>query len=105
MRKARIWMTSLAAAALLVAGAGIAPAGGDSAMGTGKVNAVKAEEHKINVTHEPIPELGWPGMTMDFPVADSVSLEGLEPGSKIEFHVHKTGEGMYEIDSLKPTDK
>lgn len=105
MRAVRILMTSFAVLAVLATGGGPTLAGGDSGTGTGKVNVVKAAEHKVNVTHDPIPELGWPGMTMDFRVAESVSLEGVEAGSKIQFHVRKADDGMYEIDSLSVPEK
>jgi hypothetical protein len=52
----------------------MAHAGHGHAQGTGTVNSVDASGHKINLTHGPIPALGWPGMTMDFAVAPAVDL-------------------------------
>jgi Cu/Ag efflux protein CusF len=68
----------------------------------GVVNAVDPSQHKINLTHEPIPALGWPSMTMDFPVAASVDLSGVKPGARVDFILEKGKGGMYEIQSVRP---
>ena len=67
----------------------------------GKVNAVDARRHTVNLTHDPIPVLGWPGMTMDFGVAPSVDLAAVKPGDTVSFTVSKTPDGIYLIDTLK----
>jgi Cu/Ag efflux protein CusF len=67
---------------------------------TGTVNAVDVTNHVLNLTHGPIPALGWPGMTMDFGVAPSLDLKTLKPGDAIDFTVGKTADGGYLIDSL-----
>ena len=36
------------------------------------VNSVDPGQHKASMSHVPIPEIGWPAMTMEFPVAPSV---------------------------------
>ena len=36
--------------------------------GQGKINSIDSEKYSVNITHEPIEALKWPGMTMDFPV-------------------------------------
>ena len=45
--------------------------GHNDAHGTGTVNSVDPAQHKVNLTHNPIPEVGWPTMTMEFPVAST----------------------------------
>jgi Cu/Ag efflux protein CusF len=70
--------------------------------GTGTVNAVDASGHKINLTHGPIPALGWPGMTMDFAVAPGVDLRTLKPGTRVNFTIEQGDGGNYEIQSVKP---
>ena len=77
-------------------------ASGQSISATGKVNAIMASERKVNITHDPIPALDWPGMTMDFRLADSANLEGIKVGAKVEFQLRKASDGVYEIESLKP---
>jgi Cu(I)/Ag(I) efflux system membrane fusion protein len=41
----------------------------------------------VSITHEPIKSLGWPGMTMDFALANSSLVAGIQPGSKITFEL------------------
>ncbi len=38
----------------------------------GTINTIDAEARMANITHGPIKEIGMPGMTMDFAIADSV---------------------------------
>ena len=73
-----------------------------SAGATGKVNSVDAKKHVVNLTHGPIPSLGWPAMTMDFGVAPAIDLGAVKPGDTIAFTVGKDAKGMYLIDSVKP---
>lgn len=68
---------------------------------TGTVNAVDAGKHTINLTHGPIPALGWPAMTMDFGVAPSVDLSAVKTGDAVAFTVSQTPEGIYLIDMMK----
>ncbi|MBW2240805.1 MAG: copper-binding protein [Deltaproteobacteria bacterium] len=75
-------------------------ASGDHFPGAGTVNSIAADERKINITHDPIPALGWPEMTMDFQLADAVTLEGIEPGQKVEFRLRKRADGAYVIESF-----
>ncbi len=67
---------------------------------TGTVNSINTAERKVNITHEAIPALEWPGMTMDFPLGDGVSLKGIESGTKVTFHLRKVASGAYVIESL-----
>jgi Cu/Ag efflux protein CusF len=70
--------------------------------GTGKVNSVDLASKKVNVTHQPIQALGWPAMTMDFPVAPSVDLGSVQAGRDVSFTLGKGSNGMYRIESIKP---
>jgi len=69
---------------------------------TGTVNAVDPAQHKIKVSHNPIPAIGWPAMTMEFGVAPSVDLRGLKPGTRIDFTMEQAKGGMYEVQSVTP---
>jgi len=75
---------------------------GELVSATGTLNAIMASERKVNITHGPIPALGWPGMTMDFRLADTASLEGINVGANVAFQLRKGADGVYEIESLKP---
>ena len=80
----------------------MAHAGHGHPQGTGTVNSVDASGHKINLTHGPIPALGWPGMTMDFAVVPAVDLRTLKPGTRVDFTIEQGAGGTYEIQSVKP---
>jgi Cu(I)/Ag(I) efflux system membrane fusion protein len=44
------------------------------------INGVDAAKRTINVSHGPIPAIGWPPMTMDFGLAKGIDVSALEPG-------------------------
>ncbi|EKV28032.1 hypothetical protein C882_1033 [Caenispirillum salinarum AK4] len=69
--------------------------------GTGTVNSVDADARKINVTHEPIPAIGWPAMTMDFAVAEGVDFAALEAGAPVSFTLKRGVDGIYMIETVQ----
>ena len=80
----------------------MAHAGHNDAHGTGTVNSVDPAQHKVNLSHSPIPEIGWPAMTMDFPVAASVDLKTIKAGTRVNFTIEQGQGGMYEIKAITP---
>ncbi len=70
--------------------------------GTGTVNSVDAAGRKVNLSHNAIPAIGWPAMTMDFAVAPSVDLRTLKPATRVNFMLQRGGDGMYVIHSIAP---
>jgi Cu(I)/Ag(I) efflux system membrane fusion protein len=52
---------------------------------SGKVNRVMAAAKRINLSHDPIPALNWPVMTMDFEVAPGVIPDDLDEGETVDF--------------------
>jgi Cu/Ag efflux protein CusF len=72
------------------------------AHGSGTVNSIDLAQNKLNMNHGPIPEIGWPSMTMDFPVARSVDLKAIKPGTRVNFTIKKQPDGMYEINAITP---
>jgi Cu/Ag efflux protein CusF len=80
----------------------MAHVGRNDAHGTGTVNSIDPAQHKVNLSHNPIPEIGWPAMTMDFPVAPSVDLRVLKPGTRVNFTIERGEGGMYEIRAIAP---
>lgn len=68
----------------------------------GVVKKVDPPRQIVNVAHEPIPELGWSAMMMDFKVKDAKLFEGLRAGQKIEFGLELTSEGHYQIVRIGP---
>ena len=77
---------------------------GDAIEGVGVVNEVMAGHRKITLTHEPIPAISWPTMTMGFDVAEDVDLTALKVGDRIRFTLGEVGVGMYRILSVRPAD-
>jgi len=56
-------------------------------------------DRKLKLEHDPIPELDWPAMTMNFRVSDSVSLDHLEFGQSIHFSMVEE-DGAWVIDQV-----
>ncbi len=55
-----------------------------TAKGTGTVKSVDAGAGTITVDHGPIPEAGWPAMTMGFKAAPAL-VQSVKPGDKVAF--------------------
>jgi Cu(I)/Ag(I) efflux system protein CusF len=72
------------------------------AVGTGTVRKVDMAKRTVNLSHGPIPAIGWPAMTMDFQVAPEVDLGGLKAGQSVEFTVAEAGGGTYTVTRIKP---
>ncbi|MDR2364766.1 MAG: efflux RND transporter periplasmic adaptor subunit, partial [Zoogloeaceae bacterium] len=60
-----------------------------SAIGTVQSSA----EDEIVLTHEPVPELEWPSMTMPFTLSKSGLGQGLPSGQRVRFHFTNTEGG------------
>lgn len=67
----------------------------------GVIKTVSAEEKKITVAHDAIPEIGWPAMTMDFPVSDTMDLASIPMGERIAFLIRETGDSRYIVDAVE----
>lgn len=63
------------------------PPGGDVHTGTARIVAADAGSGALTMQHDPIPALDWPAMTMDFAVRDKTILQGLKPGTAVEFEM------------------
>jgi membrane fusion protein, copper/silver efflux system len=65
-----------------------------------KVNTLMADHGMVNLTHEPIPEIGWPAMTMDFKLLQDTSLEGLKENDAVHITLAQDEEGMWGISKI-----
>lgn len=103
--------TILACAILLAAAplAGMEHGGHDDhdAQGGGMAGTVRAAAvvHAIaggtvNLTHDPIPEIGWPAMTMDLPILEGARIGGVAPGDKATVTLEKGPDGVYGVRML-----
>ncbi len=70
----------------------------------GIIQSVMIEQKKINMKHDPIPELGWPAMTMDINVADDIVLDGFKSDDKVYFDIEKIGDNFV-ITSIQKHDE
>jgi Cu(I)/Ag(I) efflux system periplasmic protein CusF len=76
-----------------------------AAQASGVVNTIDAAQRKVNVSHGSIKQLGWPAMTMDFPVSGDVDLTRVKPGMKVNFTLVKGSGGAWTVDTLKAATK
>jgi Cu(I)/Ag(I) efflux system membrane fusion protein len=53
-----------------------------------------AEGGMITITHDPVPALKWPAMTMPFRLAKPDLAQGLKPGDKVSFSLRSQGDGF-----------
>ncbi|MEH6395383.1 efflux RND transporter periplasmic adaptor subunit [Pseudoalteromonas sp.] len=80
------------------------PAAVTSVWGKGVVNSVMADQRKVNISHDPIEELDWPSMTMDFTVAESVDFKALQAEQTLHFELTKNADGSYTISGIHIMD-
>jgi len=66
-------------------------AGDPAALAEGVVLSVERTAANMTISHGPIPNLGMPGMTMEFRVGDPALLERIRPGDKVKFHADIVG--------------
>jgi len=56
-----------------------------------------------NVSHEPIPEIGWPAMTMDLAMMPEAQMKGdIAAGDSVTLMLIKGDDGMYAIGAMMP---
>lgn len=67
--------------------------------GNGIIKAINLDDNTLNLQHDPIDELGWPAMTMDFSVMGDVDLSNLSVDQTIMFQLEKHGDN-YMITSV-----
>lgn len=68
----------------------------------GSVVAVDKTASRVQLKHEPVPELKWPGMTMFFAVADKSQLDALKVGDPVEFSFVPQNGSAPLISKIKP---
>jgi Cu(I)/Ag(I) efflux system membrane fusion protein len=89
----------IAAIALLTAVSALHAA--DAASGKGTVNKVDNANGIVNITHEAIPALKWPAMTMDFKVPDKKLLSRVKTGQTVSFGLSKDPQTGYVISHIE----
>lgn len=92
---------SLAFAALTLLAAAPALYAADAANGRGTLNRINADAGSVNLSHEAIPAIKWPAMTMDIKVADRKILSGVKPGQAVTFGLIKDPKAGYVISHIE----
>jgi Cu/Ag efflux protein CusF len=73
-----------------------------TATGTGTVTALNVANRKVTLDHAPMPEINWPAMKMEFPIAASVDLSKIKTGDKVRFTLSGSGSN-YTVEAIAPT--
>jgi len=68
--------------------------------GKGVINSVSIDKRMVNITHEPIPAINWPEMTMDLPVTKHVDLDAVKAGSEVDFMLKLGMDKQYRITKI-----
>lgn len=69
----------------------------------GTVRAIDRQSGTVNISHDPIPSLNFPAMTMDFQVKDKTLLKGVQPGQSVEIDIVQQAPGEFLITRIAPT--
>jgi len=67
----------------------------------GVVNSINAAAGRVNISHDPVPELKWPAMKMNFKTVDPTMLKDLKPGMAVDFEIQKMGT-EYQVTRIAP---
>ncbi|WP_245306322.1 copper-binding protein [Roseovarius aestuariivivens] len=59
----------------------------------------------VNVSHGPIPEIGWPAMTMDLNLLENAMVGDVEAGEPAMMMLEKGEDGMFAIRALTPIEQ
>ena len=65
----------------------------------GKVEAIGHDE--VTLSHEPIPELKWPAMTMAFKARPGAVPADVKPGDTVSFELRAAGDGSYDVSAMR----
>lgn len=62
--------------------------------GRGVIRSIDAGRPAVTLAHDPLPAIGWPAMTMAFPVKDPAMLRGRKAGERVRFAFQKPQQGQ-----------
>ena len=72
---------------------------------TGSIDSLDVASNSVSVTHQPIPALQWPAMTMDFGLASPAVAKGIAPGTPMRFEFEDRGDGEFVITRIEKAAK
>ncbi|TFI59765.1 efflux RND transporter periplasmic adaptor subunit [Sphingomonas parva] len=71
--------------------------------GVGVIKSLEPAARRVTITHGPMPAIGWPAMTMTFPVADVSVLRGHKAGERVRFAFQRPAQGATPvIEQIQP---
>jgi Cu(I)/Ag(I) efflux system membrane fusion protein len=79
-----------------------ANASGAGHRAVGTVDAIDARTGALTITHDPVPSLKWPKMTMDFVPANDAIAKTARPGAAIDFEFVERKPGEWVVTKIEP---
>jgi Cu(I)/Ag(I) efflux system membrane fusion protein len=55
----------------------------------------------VTIEHEPVPQIGWPAMTMAFKAPSGMNITEVKKGETVRFAFRETADG-YELAEIEP---
>ncbi|RTL41266.1 MAG: efflux RND transporter periplasmic adaptor subunit, partial [Rhodocyclaceae bacterium] len=68
----------------------------------GTVEGLDPKENTVTLSHDPVPSLKWPAMTMDFKLANPALQQALKPGAQVSFEFVERQPGEWVITAVQP---
>lgn len=68
---------------------------------SGKVKMLMLDMNMIEVVHDPIPEWGWPVMSMSFLVPEGEELPEIKEGDELTFSLRENADGDYVMSNVR----
>ncbi|MBP8214573.1 MAG: efflux RND transporter periplasmic adaptor subunit [Propionivibrio sp.] len=68
----------------------------------GRIDDYDPKTGSATIEHGPVESLNWPGMTMEFKIANEALVKDLKPGARIEFEFVERGQGEWVVTAIKP---
>lgn len=82
-----------------------ADADDDAVWTRGRVVRINQDDNTAMLQHEPVPEWGWPEMTMEFQLGEELEQKLLQPGTPVRFRMREHPEGGYEVIEMEADDE
>ena len=69
-----------------------------------KIQSMMVDHKMLTLTHDAVPEWGWPEMVRDFIATDAVDFSQLKEGLSLHVEVTKTSSGDYQVSNIHVPD-
>ncbi|MEZ8824067.1 efflux RND transporter periplasmic adaptor subunit [Vibrio amylolyticus] len=76
----------------------------ETAWTKGEITDVMEGHRMLTINHQPVPEWDWPGMVMNFNIAEGVDMSQLSKGQMIDFEMQQGDSGQYDVVTLNVDD-